>query len=125
MKRIFVTLIVACALVAAMPMHAVCECLSVYKQIDLSVRIFNPGETKGSKPKTSVRKPTVYIEDNVLYLEGIANEYVLQLQNGEGVAYEMSVPAGTQEIYLPEDLTGSYELLLIFVEYSFVGEVTL
>ena len=125
MKKHLKKMIVACALVMTMPVCAVCESLSALRQIELSVRIYNPGGTNGDKPRTPLYIPAVYIEENVLSFEIPTADFVLQLRNEEGVAYEIPVPAGTQEICLPEDLTGSYELLLIFGGYSFVGEVTL
>ena len=126
MKKISATVIVACATLAiSMPINATCNSLSTCKPIEISVQIFNPGGLKPHKPKSPVRKPNVYIEDNILYLESLVTDCTLQLKSGNDVIYEMPIPAYNQEVQLPEHLTGHYDILLIIGDYCFIGEITL
>ncbi len=95
------------------------------EHVCLKIKIHKPETTGNGIKRSPVYAPYIFIDGHTISVDGYMSACTLQLKNGEGVAYEMSVPAGTQEIYLPEDLAGSYELLLIFGEYSFVGEITL
>lgn len=94
-------------------------------QISLKVKIHKPETTGNGIKRSPVYAPYIFIDNHIISVDGYISACTLQLQNEEGMVYEISVPAGTQEIHLPEYLTGSYELLLIFGEYCFVGEITL
>ena len=126
MKKISATVIIVCVTLAiSMPINATCNSLSTRKPIEISAQIFNPGGLKPHKPKSPVRKPNVYIEDHILYFENLATDCILQLKDGNNIVCEIPIPAGNQEIQLPEHLTGYYDLLLIIGDYCFIGKITL
>lgn len=67
----------------------------------------------GNAPSFSPKKaPTIGQKDDVIYLYGQFGGLTLDLLSGGTQVYSALVPAGADEIVLPDDLSGIYELQL-------------
>lgn len=64
-------------------------------------------------PRTPISTPTVYMDGHTLYFEADHPAFTLVLldEDGEEV-YTVTVPTTVEEITLPSDLIGDYELQL-------------
>lgn len=67
----------------------------------------------GNGPSLAPKKaPTIGQKDDVIYLYGQFGGLTLDLLSGGTQVYSALVPAGADEIVLPDDLSGIYELQL-------------
>lgn len=93
--------------------------------MNLKIKIHKPESTGNGIKRTPSYIPDISIDNHTLFIYDYIPEYTLQLKVEDRVFYEIIIPAGTQEIQLPEELVGDYELLLIFGGCGFCGEITL
>ena len=78
-----------------------------------------------STPKTPMRPPVVYIEDNTLTFVADHPEYVLFIRDEEGdVVYTTVVSSSVTQVVLPSTLSGEYQIELVMGSWLFVGEIT-
>lgn len=99
---------------------------SEWSPLDLQVRRDDPSE--GSKPygRSPIAIPTIYINGNVLQFDTPCDGCTLQLVNEEGeVEYSVVIPDGTENLTLPSDLSGEYELQIIRGQFCFWGYIEL
>lgn len=75
--------------------------------------------------KSPIQPPAVFIEDYTLSFNAFEDDVVIQLLDGDDVAYEVNVPAGTSSVVLPSTLSGEYTLQLIWGNWVFSGEIEL
>ena len=68
---------------------------------------------KGNHPSFApIRKPTIGISGNTLYLYGQFSEITLELVENDVTVYSIIVEANANEVTLPDDMPGIYELRL-------------
>lgn len=68
---------------------------------------------KGNNPsKAPIRKPTIGISGNILYLYGQFNVVTLELLENDVTVYSTIVEANANTVTLPDDMPGIYELRL-------------
>lgn len=84
-------------------------------------------------PRTPILAPTVYLDDHTLILYTEFEETIqVQLLDPDTmdddeptVVYSINVPAGTQQVALPDTYTGEYGIRLVVGQWYFIGEITL
>lgn len=94
--------------------------------IDFSTELINPSGSGDIRPRTPVRPPKASLSVHTLYILTSHADYNLQLLSFDGtVVFETFVPSSVNEIQLPANLTGDYELQLQTRRFIFTGEVEL
>ena len=77
-------------------------------------------------PKTPMRPPVVYIEDNTLTFAADHPEYVLFIREEEGdVVYTTVVSPSVTQVVLPTTLSGEYQIELTMGSWLFTGWINL
>ncbi len=84
-------------------------------------------------PRTPILAPTVYLDDHTLILcTEFEEDIEVQLLDPDTmdddeptVVYSVNVPAGTQQVALPDTYTGEYGIRLVVGQWYFVGTVCL
>ena len=91
----------------------------------------NPTDDEGSsgdknRPRTPVLIPYVALDNHTLYLYSGCDNTTLELYDeDETLVYNTNIPEGTEQITLPNDLTGVFELRIIRGSITFVAEIEL
>lgn len=94
--------------------------------IDFSVQIVNPTGSGHDRPRSPVRPPKASLSGHTLYILTSHADYNLQLLSFDGtVVFETFIPSPVNEVQLPANLTGDYELQLQTQRFIFTGEVEL
>ena len=94
--------------------------------IDLNVKGIDPTYGNGESPRTPIQVPFITLDGHTLYTENIWFDAILEIVDGDGeVVYSTFVFQGTPSVTLPNDLTGNYELRLIWGNWCFYGDITL
>ena len=77
-------------------------------------------------PKTPMRPPVVYIEDNTLTFAADHPEYnlIIKDENGDEV-YQTIVPSAEVQAVLPTFLSGDYQIELIMGIWKFSGYISI
>lgn len=95
------------------------DCLQIQLKVCSNEDNGTPDDTElgdpksGNKPSLAPKKaPTIGQKDDVIYLYGQFGGLTLDLLSGGTQVYSALVPAGADEIVLPDDLSGIYELQL-------------
>lgn len=94
--------------------------------LQLQVRISDnfDSATNGTFPScTPIKGPSIGLCSNTLYLFGQFNNIVLRLVDNDIAIYSMDIPAGTNEVELPADMQGIYELQLDDGKYIYYCEI--
>lgn len=126
MKRLYISLmtllmsvVVSTKLFAQTNLPYYGDCLQIQLKVCSNDDNENTSGTKsddpksGNKPSFSPKKaPTIGQKGNVIYLYGQFGGLTLDLLSGGTQVYSALVPAGADEIVLPDDLSGIYELQL-------------
>ncbi|MCR4919209.1 MAG: hypothetical protein K5928_05255 [Prevotella sp.] len=84
-------------------------------------------------PRTPILAPTVYLNDHTLLLcTEFEEDIEVQLLDPDTmdddeptVVYSVNVPAGTQQVALPDTYTGEYGIRLVFGQWYFIGVINL
>ena len=83
-----------------------------------------PG-TNGN-PRSPIEVPLVYIDDYILTFETYHPEYVLNLNDEDGIVVYSTVVYSTQtQVVLPSSLSGDYEIQLVMGNWLFTGCINL
>lgn len=94
--------------------------------IPLQVGYEDPTGSAGEMPRSPIQPPFVSIEDNVLYMGEVPYDVTLQLIDEDmDIVYTVFVPAYTPSVILPSNLSGEYELRLIWGYWIFYGFIDL
>ena len=81
-------------------------------QIEMSVSIINPSGTHKGSSYAPIRRPTIGMLGNTLYLYGQFQGLTLQLLDGGAEVYSTVVEPNVDEVELPCGMPGTYELRL-------------
>lgn len=94
--------------------------------VETNTNIINPGGNGHSSPRGPVCPPEAMLSGHTLYILTEHPDYNLQLLSADDtVVYETFVPSSVNEIQLPSNLTGCFELQLQTRRFIFTGEVEL
>ena len=78
----------------------------------------------GTSPSyTPIKCPSIGLCSNTLYLFGQFNNIVLRLVDNDIAIYSIDIPAGANEVELPVDMQGIYELQLDDGKYIYYCEI--
>ena len=75
-------------------------------------------------PRSPIRRPSLYIEDHTLSFTNSCVGYTLELVQDDEVVYTYFINS-TDDLVLPSNLTGIYEIRLVGGAFTFVGEIEL
>lgn len=93
--------------------------------LQLQVTSENTGDPgKGNNPSNApIRKPTIGISGNTLYLYGQFSGITLELVENDVTVYSTIVKANANEVTLPDGMPGSYELRLLDGRFVYSCEI--
>ena len=94
-------------------------------QIEMSVSIINPSGTRHGSSYAPIRRPTIGILGNTLYLYGQFQGLTLQLLDGDAEVYSTMVEPNADEVELPGGMHGAYELCLCDGRFIYSCEIEL
>lgn len=118
------TFITAITLMMSMMSFANGEQDLIGEQLDLQVGYYDKGQMTHPKPRTPEVIPVIYFNDNTLYFATPCDGCTLQIvDEAENICYELVIPMGTNELALPEYLSGEYEIRLSNGACDFVGSI--
>ena len=97
------------------------------KQLELQVGYNNDYEDViHPKPRTPEIIPIIYFDGSTLFFATPCEDYTLQIvDESENICYDLVIPIGTNELDLPENLFGEYELRIINGNTCYYGVVTI
>ena len=96
------------------------------EQLELEVGYIKEMPIGTSMPRTPEIIPTIYFDGSILYFATPCDGYTLQIVDAaENICYEVVIPMGTNELVLPNDLSGEYELRIINGNTCYYGVVTI
>lgn len=92
--------------------------------LQLQVKGINEDTASGNSPsRNPIKCPSIGLCSNTLYLFGQFNNIVLRLVDNDIAIYSMYIPAGANEVELPADMQGIYELQLDDGKYIYYCEI--
>ncbi|WP_302953710.1 hypothetical protein [uncultured Prevotella sp.] len=92
--------------------------------LQLQVKDVNEDTVSGNPPsRTPIKGPSIGLCSNTLYLFGQFNNIVLRLVDNDIAIYSIDIPAGANEVELPADMQGIYELQLDDGKYIYYCEI--
>lgn len=95
-----------------------------YLQLQVKADNSFDNDTNGTPPsRTPIKGPSIGLCSNTLYLFGQFNNIVLRLVDNDIAIYSMDIPAGANEVELPADMQGIYELQLDDSKYIYYCEI--
>lgn len=92
-------------------------------RVDLLIKYIDPSDELPKPSRTPIKGPSIGLCDNTLYLFGQFNNIVLRLVDNDIAIYSMEIPAGANEVELPADMQGIYELQLDDGKYIYYCEI--
>ena len=85
---------------------------------------FDPEKQNGNVPQRApMKRPTIGYDGSTLYLYGQFGDLTLQLLNDGTEEYTTIVPAGANEVVLPNCASGIYELQMSDDRYIYSCEI--
>lgn len=75
-------------------------------------------------PRAPIRVPSLYIEDHTVSFSSACVGYTLQLVQDDMVVYTYYI-LDDNDLVLPSDLIGQYEIRLVGSSFTFMGEIEL
>lgn len=93
--------------------------------INLNMRLLEipPKGTWHDSQRAPMKRPTIGYDGNTLYLYGQFGDLTLQLLNNGAEEYTTFVPAGANEVALPNYTPGIYELQMNDGRYIYTCEI--
>ena len=77
-------------------------------------------------PRTPVRPPVVYHNENILCLHEVYEQAIVELRDEAGnIAFSILIVPATERIIIPSDLDGTFELRIICENVTFQGFIVL
>ena len=120
------TFITAIMLMMSMMSFANGEQDFVGEQIKLHVGDVPLKDILDPQPRTPEIIPTIYLNGNTLYFATPCDGYTLQIVDAaENICYEVVIPMGTNELVLPNNLSGEYELRIIQGNTLYYGTINI
>ncbi len=96
------------------------------EQLELEVGYIKDLPIGTSRPRTPETIPTIYFNGSTLFFATPCEDYTLQIvDESENICYDLVIPIGTNELDLPENLFGEYELRIINGNTCYYGVVTI
>ena len=96
------------------------------EQLELEVGYIKDLPIGTSRPRTPETIPTIYFDGTILYFATSCDGCALQIvDTAENICYEVVIPMGTNELVLPNNLSGEYELRIINGNTCYYGVVTI
>ncbi len=97
-----------------------------FENVYLHVRKVDSADSAKSIKRSSVRTPSLSLENHTLYFNTSCDGCTLQLLDESGnVKYTKVIPENTSNITLPSDMAGGCELQIIRGQYCFYGLIDL
>ena len=94
------------------------------EQLELEVGYYDESQANHPKPRTPETIPVIYFDGNTLYFATPCDGCTLQIvDEAENICYELVIPMGTNELALPEYISGEYEIRLSNGSCDFVGSI--
>ncbi len=95
-----------------------------YLQLQVKAgKSINDDNNGNSHSRTPIKGPSIGLCSNTLYLFGQFNNIVLRLVDNDIAIYSIDIPAGANEVELPADMQGIYELQLDDGKYIYYCEI--
>lgn len=94
-----------------------------YINLELRILAIPPEGTINEPRRAPIRRPTIGYDGNTLYLYGQFGDLTLQLLNNGAEEYTTVVPAGANEVALPNYTPGIYELQMNDGRYIYTCEI--
>lgn len=94
-----------------------------YLQLQVKTNNDDIGQNGNISSYSTIKSPTIGLCSNTLYLFGQFNNIVLRLVDNDIAIYSMNIPAGANEVELPADMQGIYELQLDDGKYIYYCEI--
>ena len=123
MKHLVALLFMALATINVMAQDVVYPDNMEYLQLQvISENTGDPG--KGNNPSFApIRKPTIGISGNTLYLYGQFSEITLELVENDVTVYSTIVEPNANVVTLPDGMPGLYELRLLNGRFVYSCEI--
>ena len=97
-----------------------------FENVYLHVRKVDSADSAKSVKRSSVKTPSLSLENHTLYFNSSCDGCTLQLLDESGnVKYTRVIPENTSNITLPSDMAGGCELQIIRGQYCFYGLIDL
>ena len=97
-----------------------------FENVYLHVRKVDSADSAKSVKRSSVKTPSLSLENHTLYFNTSCDGCTLQLLDESGnVKYTKVIPDNTSNITLPSDMAGGCELQIIRGQYCFYGLIDL
>lgn len=97
-----------------------------FENVYLHVRKVDSVDSAKSVKRSSVKTPSLSLENHTLYFNTSCDGCTLQLLDESGnVKYTKVIPENTSNITLPSDMAGGCELQIIRGQYCFYGLIDL
>jgi hypothetical protein len=97
-----------------------------FENVYLHVRKVDSADSAKSVKRSSVKTPSLSLENHTLYFNTSCDGCTLQLLDESGnVKYTKVIPENTSNINLPSDMAGGCELQIIRGQYCFYGLIDL
>ncbi|UKK62615.1 hypothetical protein L6468_02285 [Prevotella communis] len=97
-----------------------------FENVYLHVRKVDSADSAKSVKRSSVKTPSLSLENHTLYFNTSCDGCTLQLLDESGnVKYTKVIPENTSNIALPSDMAGGCELQIIRGQYCFYGLIDL
>lgn len=97
-----------------------------FENVYLHVRKVDSADSAKSVKRSSVKTPSLSLENHTLYFNTSCDGCTLQLLDESGnVKYTKVIPENTSNITLPSDMVGGCELQIIRGQYCFYGLIDL
>lgn len=94
-----------------------------YINLELRILAIPPEGTINEPRRAPIRRPTIGYDGNTLYLYGQFGDLTLQLLNNGAEEYTTVIPAGANEVALPNYKPGIYELQMNDGRYIYTCEI--
>lgn len=78
----------------------------------------------GEIPRSPIRHPSLFIEEHTLSFSNSCLGFILELVQDDAIVYTYLINS-TDDLVLPSELVGIYEIRLIGGSFTFVGEIEL
>lgn len=94
--------------------------------LELQVKIIDPTEAEIPIKRTPETIPTICFNGSTLFFATPCDGYTLQIVDAaENICYELVIPMGTNELVLPNNLFGEYELRIIQGNTLYYGTINI
>lgn len=112
MKHLITLLLAVLATANVTAQDVVCPDNMEYLQLQVTSKEDIDTKSSNIPSFAPIRKPTIGISGNTLYLYGQFSEITLELVENDVTVYSIIVETNANEVTLPDDMPGIYELRL-------------